>query len=426
MKEKQLLEKTVILQAPVVIDRALNVIEDGSVAVCGGRTLAAGPRKEMSAPKKAEVIRLKDAILMPGLVNAHCHLDYTLMKGKVPAKGGFAEWIGRMIEAKKNWNDTDYKRSIQEGMTEAVSYGTTLLANITCVPHLISSLHLERAPRIWWFAEELDIGPSTALRTSRPANQDNFARNNHDGHWDDYLKPRFALQRMSLSPHAPYSVTPDHFSRVVHFCDRHALPWTAHAAESREEWEMFHDAKGALFDLCRGASRDMSDCGGTTPFQRVLGMAQAKSDAQAPALLAHMNCLSEEDLRLLRKYRGHFSVAHCPRSHAFFGHPPFRLSDMRSAGVHVALGTDSLASNSSLSMFSEMRKMRQVFPDAQPRAIVQMATLEGAQALGEGENWPIWADWIAIPGGKEPLSTIIEFADRPIFVMVAGNIRIKS
>jgi cytosine/adenosine deaminase-related metal-dependent hydrolase len=146
-------------------------------------------------------------------------------------------------------------------------------------------------------------------------------------------------------------------------------------------------------------------------------------DSRAPAILAHMNCLSDEDLRLLESNRGHFSVAHCPRSHAFFHHPPFRLNDLHAAGVNLALGTDSLASNRDLNMFSEMRKMRRTFPRVPARGIVEMATVNGATALGEGENWPRWADWIAVPRSRpNSFDSIIQFAESPKFVMVAGSI----
>jgi cytosine/adenosine deaminase-related metal-dependent hydrolase len=397
-----------LLEAPVLIDRELNVIEDGCVLIEGDRTAASGPRRQVSARQGAKTIRLKDSILLPGLVNAHCHLDYTAMKDKVPAGGSFAEWVGRMIASKRGWNDSDYRSSIEAGMAEALAYGTTLIANITCVPHLVSSLRLDRAPRIWWFAEELDIG--------RPPNQDT-------GHWEEYLKSRFPLQRFSLSPHAPYSVTPEHFARAVHFCHRHGLPWTSHVAESQGEWDMFAHARGPLFELCRTAGRDMADCGGATPFGRVLAWSSGSS---APGLLAHMNCLSKDDFARLGAERARFSVVHCPRSHRFFRHPKFRLKDFWRVGVALALGTDSLASNSSLSMFSEMRTMHEAFPELAPRDILQMATMGGAHALGQSD-WTNWADWIAIQGPAlaNPLEALIKFADRPKFVMVAGKILIN-
>jgi aminodeoxyfutalosine deaminase len=420
------LETATILLAPVVIDRKLEIITNGFVAIRGDRTLGTGTQDHLSIPKGAKVISLKNRILMPGLVNAHCHLDYTDMKGKVPASGGFAAWVLRIVKKKKSWSDANFKTSIQRGMKQCLDSGTTTIANITCVPHLVSSLKLNDAPRIWWFIEQLDLGqPGSAPLLE----------------WNTYLKKRFEHQSFSLSPHAPYSVTPELFQQAVLFCDRHSLPWTAHVAESREEWQMFHDAAGQLFEVVKRLGRDISDCGKTTPFRRLLDLSRLsrqpgrlthwkttstghiEMDSRAPAILAHMNCLSDEDLALLRVNRAHFSVAHCPRSHAFFRHPAFRLNELHEIGVTLCLGTDSLASNRDLSLFSEMRKMSKTFPDVPARAIVQMATVNGAAALGEAANWPHWADWIAIHArGGQPWKNIIQFAERPDFVMVAGRV----
>lgn len=419
-------ENLILLLAPVVIDRRLKVIPHGFVAICGERTLGTGAQSRLSIPKNAKVIPLKNRILMPGLVNAHCHLDYTLMKGGVPAAGGFTEWVSRIVEKKRSWSDADYKTSIQRGMLQCLESGTTTIANITCVPHLISSLNLKDTPGIWWFVELLDLGragQSTA------------------GEWKKNLAARSAHRRLSLSPHAPYSVTPGLFQKAVTFCDNHRLPWTTHVAESRDEWDMFHNASGPLFDWVRNIGSDMSNCGNKTPFQRLLESCRAarpprrpvtpntpspahrKMHSRAPAILAHMNCLSDQDLRSLKTHRGHFSIAHCPRSHAFFHHPPFRLNDLRALGVNLCLGTDSLASNRNMNMFSEMRKLAQKFPKIPAKSVVQMATENGAIALGERENWPHWADWIAIPHrGADPFKSIIAFADSPSFVMVAGRI----
>jgi len=405
MKQPPPTEALTILLAPVVIDRALKVIADGFVAVRGDRTICTGGCKRLSIPKGARVIRLENSILLPGLVNAHCHLDYTLMKGAVPASGGFSRWIPRMVEIKRSWSDADYLKSIQLGMRQCVDSGTTTIANITCVPHLVSSLDLVNAPRIWWFVELLDLG-----RTVKP----------DEGRWMTWIKPRFERQHFSLSPHALYTVTPALWKKALAFCDRRNLPWTAHLGESRDEWKMFQDASGPLFELVKKAGRDMSDCGGVTPLTRGL---QLGARGRAPAILAHMNCLSESDLRLLKRRRARLSIAHCPRSHAFFRHPPFQLNELRAAGVNLALGTDSLASNRDLNLFSEMRKVKQNLPRLPSRAVVAMATQNGALALGQARNWPRWADWIAVDRGRgDPFKAIIQFAESPKFVMVAGSV----
>lgn len=399
-------EPALVLEAPIVVDRQLHVVEKGIVVVENGRTAGVGTRETASVPQGARTIRLEDQILLPGLVNAHCHLDYTAMKGKLPADGGFTSWIARIRDHKLTWNDADYRQSIERGAREAVESGTTLLANITCVPHLIAGLSLKPAPRLWWFAEAINVGKLAAEAEEA---------------WKKFLEAARPLQKFSLSPHALYTVSAPHFKKILSFCDRFALPWTTHVAESSHEWEMFHDAKGPLHDLLRSVGRDMSDCGGgATPFGR---LSEIASGYRTPAILAHMNELSDGDLARLARQSKRLSVVHCPRSHAFFAHRPFRLKEMLDRGVNLCLGTDSLASNEDLNLFSEMRALRRSHPDLPAAQIMRFATINGARALGEGLAWGSWADWIALPARDgDPFDTILQFANSPTFVMISGQI----
>ena len=395
-----------ILLAPIVIDRSLNVIRDGFVAIQDRRTSACGKESDLSIPAGARVIRLKDQILLPGLVNAHCHLDYTLMRGRLPHDKGFTSWINRIRDLKLSWSEDNFRRSIEAGMADSLESGTTLLGNVTCAPHLLSSLKLEKAARIWWFNEVIDVG-----RRMTSGEND----------WKAWTAHRHDRQKFSLSPHSPFTVSPGHFKKVVSFCDRKALPWMTHVAESSEEWEMFCSGSGPLHQMLGKLGRDMSDCGKATPYGRVSPLLHG---SQTRVLLIHMNCLSKEDFEHLGAdaERQPITIVHCPRSHDFFRHPPFPLNDHLRAGVNVCLGTDSLASNEDLNMFSEMRKMSEIFPQVPPAEILRMATIHGANALGESQNWPDWADWISIPMGHDPFESVIRFADSPIFVMLDAEI----
>jgi cytosine/adenosine deaminase-related metal-dependent hydrolase len=158
-----------------------------------------------------------------------------------------------------------------------------------------------------------------------------------------------------------------------------------------------------MFDWLRRNARDMSDCGHGSPVQQL-----ERCGMLSPNLLAvHANYLEPRDAALLGRAR--VSVAHCPRSHFFFGHQPFPLGALRRAQVNVCLGTDSLASvcktprqTVELNMFEEMRALAKRDPAPRPREILQMATLNGARALGlEGQVGeiasPALADLIALP-----------------------------
>lgn len=145
-------------------------------------------------------------------------------------------------------------------------------------------------------------------------------------------------------------------------------------------------------------------------------------------LLAHVNYINDEELGALAKTN--HSVVFCPRSHRFFGHRPHRFREMLTAGINVSLGTDSLASNSSLSILDEMRFLHRQFGDLAPETILEMATVNGAKAIG-------WSDKIGIiEKGKEadltaillenskrdPLTDVLKSEEQPKLTIVRGQI----
>src|SRR5881398_525332 len=166
---------------------------------------------------------------------------------------------------------------------------------------------------------------------------------------------------------------------------------TTHLAESREEMQMFRDANGPLYEFLKEIGRDMSDCGRTTPLQafvRTLQPSRRNPSVRAgsaeslgmPWIIAHLNELTESDFDLLAKIPQKFSIVHCPRSHEYCGHSHFQFERLRELGLNVCLGTDSLASNDSLSLFAEMRMFRDRFC-AQPQKVLEMVTINPARAL---------------------------------------------
>ena len=142
----------------------------------------------------------------------------------------------------------------------------------------------------------------------------------------------------------------------------------------------------------------MHDVGGITPVARLFG------DRAVPrgGILAHMNNLADSDYRLLASCARDITVVHCPKCHEYFGRPPFELDRFRSLGVSVCIGTDSLASNTSLNLFEEMRLVRRNFPQLSSQEILDMVTRRPRRAIGmSGELGEIsvgaYADLIAVP-----------------------------
>jgi cytosine/adenosine deaminase-related metal-dependent hydrolase len=208
---------------------------------------------------------------------------------------------------------------------------------------------------------------------------------------------------------------------------------TTHLAESREEMEMFRDGSGPLYEFMKSIGRPMDDCGNETPLGLFVGAPGPRTAGKLGRALphwivAHLNELTERDFDLLERLNSKFHVVHCPRSHNYFGHSPFAFDRLRSLGFNISLGTDSLASNESLSLFAEMRAFQKNFPRVSPEEIFRMVTLNPARALRYenvlGQIRPgFGADLIAVPcsGSTNIFEQIIAFDRRVPWTMVNGN-----
>jgi cytosine/adenosine deaminase-related metal-dependent hydrolase len=358
--------------------------------VRGSRIACIGAWRELSG-QEDRVIDLGDVLLLPGLVNAHCHLDYTQMAGQFPPPGVFTDWLKTITETKAGWEISDYKASWKAGAAMLLATGTTTVVDIEAVPQLLPQMWDCTPLRVFSLLEMISItnrrSPAVVLQEAM----------------DKLLSLRHPRCHVGLSPHAPYSTVPELLRLSGRTARRRGWLVSTHVAESALEFEMFKRKEGTMFDWLRRSGRDMSDCGMGSP----IGHLERSGLLGRNLLAAHVNYLGRSDLSLLSR-RG-ASVVHCPRSHAYFRHDNFPLGRLTRAGVNVCLGTDSLASVCQtrrepveLNMFDEMRTLAGREPGLSSRKLIQLATWTGARALGMedrlGHFSPgAFADIIAIP-----------------------------
>ena len=379
-----------ILRARIVLPVSQPPIPNGAVRVDGNRIAAVGRWKELAGAAREPVIDLGDRALLPGLVNAHCHLDYTGMAGLVPPQKSFTDWIRFMVAAKSEWNYSEYAQSWLHGAQMLVRSGTTTVADFEAVPELLPEVWTATPLRVLSLLELTGVKSQRSPRAILREATDRIATLSH------------ARCRAGLSPHAPYSTVPELLRLSAEAARRHRWPLSIHVAESAQEFEMFAHERGEMYQWLRRNERDLSDCGLGSPVQHL-----DRNGALIENLLAvHVNYLGDRDAALLARRKA--SVAHCPRSHAYFRHDPFPLRALTKARVNVCLGTDSLATvykerkeTVELSLFDEMRAFAAAHA-VPARTIVRMATLNAARALGlAGQAGELiegaFADLIAIP-----------------------------
>src|SRR3954451_1165996 len=129
-----------IIRARTVVTMDGPPIEDGAVAISGSRIIDVGKFHEIKTRNSGETVDLAEQALLPGLINAHCHLDYTCLRGKIPPQTSFSDWIRAINAEKSRLSAQDYLASINEGFAEAGSLGTTPMANLTAFPNLAAQI----------------------------------------------------------------------------------------------------------------------------------------------------------------------------------------------------------------------------------------------------------------------------------------------
>lgn len=398
-----------IIRARTVVTMDGEAIENGAVVIDADRILDVGKFDQIKANYAGEMLDLGELALSPGLINAHCHLDYTCLRGKISRQKSFTDWIRAINAEKSHLSPEDFLASINDGFREAKRFGTTTITNLTAFPGLISQV--QSPIRTCWFVELIDVrAPEHANELVESAIQSlGTARSEpvlpvtpKSGEGESKTGGEVPS---GLAPHALFTASKDLFRRCEEIAQQDHILLTTHLAESREEMEMFRDASGPLYEFIKSIGRPMDDCGNETPlglFLDLIGSGRSPNRPYFSWIVAHLNELTEKDFDLLKQSNSRFHIVHCPGSHNYFGHSPFAFDRLRSLGFNICLGTDSLASNESLSLFDEMRAFQKKFPQISPEAILQMVTVNPARALTQqnalGQIRPGFrADLIAIP-----------------------------
>ncbi len=404
-----------ILKARTLVTMDGPPIEDGAVAIEGNLIVAVGRVADLAWASDGPVIDLGEVALLPGLINAHCHLDYTMMWRAIAPPKSFTAWVQRINALKRSLDDSDYLAAIARGFAELKKWGTTTVCNIEAFPELMVKLP-PSAIRTWWFYEMLDIRHRITTDDVVAGALTFFQ---HRGH---------SLDRFGLSPHAPYTASVSLYQLANSCAEAFTMPLTTHVAESREELAMFRHGAGPLYDFMDSIERPMLDCGRTTPFEHLWKCGAIDSRW----LLVHMNELAEEDFQILAALPrgGGPSIVHCPGSHHYFGHSPFPFRRLHGMGVNLCVGTDSLASTDSLSLLNELRMLRTSDPWLTAEQLLRTVTTNPARALRRrgqlGQIVPgAFADLIAVPlshSFPDVHDEILAF-DRPIpWMMINGDL----
>jgi len=345
-------------------------IRDGWVVVDRGRVVAVGrpgPADVRPDPREIEV-DLGLVALLPGLVNAHTHLELSYMHDEVPPTRDFVTWVRAVVNERRRWPDAhapEILDAIDRAIAESVSSGTVLVGDISNT--LATFGPLARSPLAAVVFYEI-------LRFNAPDPEAVVAQARRQL---DQLTPTERV-RASLAAHAPYSVSPLLFRAIRQASDRDPLaPCSVHLSESVEEVEFIKSGTGPW-------RRFLEEVGAWNPAWVAPGVSPVEyldnnGFLHERVVVVHGVQMTASDLSRLAACRA--TLVTCPRSngHTGAGAPP--IADFFASGVRVAVGTDSLASAPDLNVFAELATMRALAPDLPAASLLESATRIGAEAL---------------------------------------------
>ncbi len=342
--------RAVLVDASTFLDGGGLLVEAGEV-----RKLLANRSAVLRARARARrVLDLGDVVLAPGWVNAHAHLELGALAGRTPRGEEFGAWVRAVLAAKAACSPVDFERAVARGAADSLRCGVTSLADIDSTGAARRGLR-GSSLRVWSMRELLDAyDPSrTALALSRVRR----------------ALPSSPRRREGFSPHAPFTASPALLAAVAVLARRRRAPVAVHWSESAAEEAWLRRGAGPLAALL-----------GPSPRRSGLELLERAGLLAAPLALVHGNFPARGEPQ--RIARAGAVVVHCPGSHAWFERPPFPWRTYLRAGVRLALGTDSLASNESLDLRREMTLARRSAPWLSPEQVFEMATAGGAAALG--------------------------------------------
>jgi cytosine/adenosine deaminase-related metal-dependent hydrolase len=432
-----------ILSAKWLVPVSSPYLEEGSVVVGEDKILDLGPTADISRRyPQQEVRNFPEAVLMPGFVNVHAHLELTALRGYLEGLP-FWKWIQKLTRTKYQvLCYRDVVASALLGAVEAIRAGVTtigdpmdlgasleavLLAGLRAVLYqeVFSPKPEEAGPVLEGLQNKLELAKKKIDGWPGSISPLEFAPKNLCDPCG-YFRRRSDRVKLGVSPHAPYTVSAALFQKTQAYAEKEELPVCIHIAESEAESLLLLDGSGPVADSYRerGIHWRPPGCSPVQYLEQLGVIAES-------TLLVHCIRLEKEDYKIIRHQNA--SVAHCPKSNWKLGHGHMDLKNMRQHGIRLGLGSDSVASNNNMDLFEEMRfavfnpswfRDREASADTKcspthltPEEVLRLATLGGAEALGMATKIG------SIEKGKQADLIVVDFSrphTRPVISPITG------
>jgi cytosine/adenosine deaminase-related metal-dependent hydrolase len=394
-----------------LLTETMDLIENGAVVVVGERIISVGPRSWVKRSSAARIVNLGDALLMPGLINMHTHLDASAVRGNFrPPDETFAAWSAKISSRIKMASADQLQSSIQLTVRELIAQGVTTVVDTT--RSVLSKEILQHEPVRSWVIQELfsdDIQTETTLI-------DNCT---------SMIRGRKSSWVSSgIGPYALYSLSPDAQKRVRLFAHNYNILWQTHLAESAEELQAFSEKNGDLYFHMTRKNCWPFDLAPSGPAHYALqcGLIPER------AILIHCNYIAGNELEQLAARDVSIVICHT-YTHAT-GHKHFPLDVALKRNCNICIGTEGLAPHGNLSIFDELFALKQSYPHIQAKEFLKMATINSARALNAHQEIGTisegkYADFIAIRfayiQGEDLLETLLVEEPEIVLSVINGD-----
>ena len=395
-----------ILRAKYVMPNSRTIIENGAVAIQGSKIVDVGPYPTIRSSGTSPIHDLGEAVLIPGLVNAHTHLDLTGCADSVQRTPKFTDWIFQIVGKR---TPSTVQPSICEGVQQSLAGGATTVGDIDGTGESMQSLRDTPIRKVVFFEVLGFSGEHAAMGLARLA-----------AYLGTSLAPD-SLLTAALSPHAPYSTS----AEIYRQCVASNLSVCTHIAETEEELEFLSSGTGAFVDYLEAFG--ISTAGWNPPQLTPVQYMGTLGILRRSTVLAHCNYLTDADVTMLAE--SGVSVVFCPRSHHYFYHTDHPILQLVERGINVAIGTDSLASNWSLSLLDELKFLARAQPCIRPETLFDMVTCNGTKALGLAQVGRLEKGWqadiiaVRIPNDDRPvIEQVLDSSSENLLTVVGGKI----
>ncbi|MDF2697028.1 MAG: Adenosine deaminase [Labilithrix sp.] len=345
-------------------------LSDGAIVVdANGAVVEVGPAADVLPRHAGLPVERVRGVIFPGLVNAHTHIELSSMRGKVPGGHGFVSWVDRLITTRSEVMPEDDSEGIARGIDELVAAATMAVGDVTNSLAAVGAL-ARRGIGGCVFHEVFGLDRAMVMRRIEGLRAEAEER-----------VPRWPGSDLAYAPapHTLYTLHPDAARALLDSAAQRGLRTTLHLAEHPGERRAVEHGDGPVPDWLERRLKHRPE----SPKQPLFDLAADVGALRPTVVLVHLADARPDELE--RVAASGAPVVLCPRSNLYIeGRLPPLLA-ARAAGIEAALGTDSLASNTSLDVLAEARALADRFPNVPSWELVKMATWNGARALGRDD-----------------------------------------